>query len=65
MGDGGAAALADMLTKNSALKQLILEYCGIGVKGAKCLGDSLEKHNKTLEYLGVYGNHFTKGRTLH
>ena len=40
------------------LKELILEDCNIGDKGAKCLGDALEL-NISLRYLDMSNNNIT------
>uniref|UniRef100_K3WLM3 Uncharacterized protein n=1 Tax=Globisporangium ultimum (strain ATCC 200006 / CBS 805.95 / DAOM BR144) TaxID=431595 RepID=K3WLM3_GLOUD len=56
IGDAGVSALCDGLFTNTVLKQLHLDYCGIGPDGAIKLAQLVSIRSSVIETLSLQGN---------
>ncbi|TYZ64648.1 hypothetical protein PybrP1_000415 [[Pythium] brassicae (nom. inval.)] len=65
VGDAGAAVLCEGLFANSVLKQLHLDYCGIGPEGAIKLAQLVSMPSSAVETLSLQGNALGDDGLLH
>lgn len=65
LGDAGVNALVEGLFKNTALKQLHLDYCGVGPDGCIKIAQLLSLPSSALETLSLQGNNIAGEGLLH